>query len=121
VGLNNLSQLATDNANAKVLASKLNEVEGLTVEEPDSNLVYVTVLNKAAGQLVGVLESAGVLCFALGESMLRMVTHLEVKETDLEGIVKIVKECVERVAKEIERNWHGEGGGGEEYGSWNTN
>ena len=116
--MNNLSQLATDNANAKVLASKLNDVEGLTVEEPESNLVYVTVANKAAGQLVGVLESAGVLCFALGESMLRMVTHLEVEEKDLDVIAKIVADCVGRVAKGIGRNGHGSG---EEYGSWNTN
>ena len=68
IGLNNLSQIATDNSNAKLLAIGLNTINGITVkDEPESNLIYLNCEIVTATTLVIELEKKGVLCFALGK------------------------------------------------------
>ena len=118
IGLNNLSQIATDNANAKLLAIGLNTVNGITVVEPESNLVYLDC-EVAASKLVVELEKKGVLCFALGDEMIRMVTHLEIEEKEIDEIVGLVKICC-GIVMEMGVD-DGKDGKEEEYGSWNTN
>ena len=121
IGLNNLSQIATDNANAKLLAIGLNTVNGITVVEPESNLVYLNCA-VAASKLVVELEKKHVLCFALGDDMIRMVTHLEIKEKEIDEIVGLVNICCGIVMEMgVEDEKDGKDGKEEEYGSWNTN
>jgi len=76
----NLDRLAEDHANAKRLAHDLQAVDGLRVEEPETNLVFVGVPGDDAEALLAELRSEGVLAGADGPSRIRLVTHLGVDE-----------------------------------------
>lgn len=76
---NNVARLAVDHECAGVLASKLSDIEGLDVETPQTNMVFVTLSGARALALPAALAAAGV---AVGGSdggrRMRWVTHLDV-------------------------------------------
>ena len=126
------TQIHNDNKNAHQLSEMINETqklnEYLVVEEmPESNLIYVTCKNLKSGLLVEEMGKRGVLCFCLGDTLIRMVLHLEIVEKDLILIRDILVDCVQSVqngktkkqggTKENSSNEEEEA----EYGSWNTN
>lgn len=77
-----VERLAQDHEHAALLARGLREIEGLTVEEPQTNIVWVDV---ARPQLVAELAKHGVL--ATGTSRVRFVTHLDVGRHDIEAVI----------------------------------
>ena len=87
-----VERLADDHANARVLASGLAGVEGvsgLDVDAVATNIVVFEV-DDARG-LVRSLEAAGVRMGALGPSTVRAVTHLDVGRSDCERAVESVR------------------------------
>ena len=84
-----VDRLAEDHANARRLADGLAGLVGVTVEPPQSNIVFVDVADDVAKEraatLLDHLASRGVL--ATGLYRLRFVTHLDV---DAEGVDRAV-------------------------------
>jgi len=80
-----VDRLAEDHANARRLAAGLAGLTDVTVEAPQTNIVFVDVVGERAAGLLDHLKARGVL--ATGLYRLRFVTHLDV---DAEGIDRAV-------------------------------
>ncbi len=83
---NNIDRLAEDHNNAKILAEKLNQIDGFEIDlrRVQTNIIIVEIdkLGKSSVDVVKVLADAGVLCVPFGPTKLRFVTHLDVTEED---------------------------------------
>lgn len=82
-----VTRLADDHTLAQRLADGLQGIAGLTVEAPQTNMVFVDVEGERAKTLLPRLKSRGVL--ATGLYRLRFVTHLDV---DASGIDRAIVE-----------------------------
>jgi len=81
----NVDRLAEDHANARVLARGLSQVPGLTVEEPETNLVFFDTRGTglSADALADRVRRLGVMISTVGPHRVRACTHLDV---DLAGV-----------------------------------
>lgn len=79
-----IDRLADDHARAAALAAGL-RAAGFGAAEPDSNMVFARVTDAPAVQAA--LESAGVLCYAVGPHELRLVTHLDVSDAGIAATI----------------------------------
>jgi threonine aldolase len=79
---NHVDRLAEDHANAQLLASAVEETEGLSLESGpvETNLVWIEVDPSfaTAAEVVARLKSQGILVSALGPQVVRACTHLDV-------------------------------------------
>lgn len=75
----NIDRLADDHANAKALARGLAQIEGVQVQDPDTNLVFFTIggTGMDAVTLQRALRMEGIAVSLLG-GRLRACTHLDV-------------------------------------------
>jgi threonine aldolase len=80
-----VDRLAEDHALAALLAQGLQGLPGLTVEPPQTNILFADLQGERAAGLMEHLKSRGVL--ATGLYRLRFVTHLDV---DVEGVDRAV-------------------------------
>jgi threonine aldolase len=80
-----VDRLAEDHALAARLAEGLQGLPGLTVEAPQTNILFADLAGERAAGLMEHLKSRGVL--ATGLYRLRFVTHLDV---DVEGVDRAV-------------------------------
>ena len=80
-----VDRLAQDHALAARLAAGLEGLPGLTVEKPQTNILFADLAGERAAGLMDHLKSRGVL--ATGLYRLRFVTHLDV---DAEGVDRAV-------------------------------
>ena len=85
-----VERLAEDHANARRLADALAGLPGVTVEPPQSNIVFVDVAGPRADGLLAHLKSRGVL--ATGLARLRFVTHLDVDAAGVDRAVAAMRE-----------------------------
>ena len=78
--LENADRLATDHENAGQLASGLRTLDGLSLPEPDTNIVLVNRERRGltATEVVERCESVGVTAGTTGEYTTRICTHLDV-------------------------------------------
>lgn len=97
VALDNVERLDDDHENARILADGLDDIEGLSVPTPDTNIVVVD--SEAAGvtaqEFVELCDDVGVLGGPFGEYHTRFTTNLNVSRAE-------VKEAVELVAKAVQ-------------------
>jgi threonine aldolase len=82
-------RLADDHALARRLADGLQGLPGLTVEPPQTNIVFVDVSPHRAPGLIEHLKSQGVL--ATGLYRLRFVTHLDVDAAGVDRAIAAVR------------------------------
>ena len=89
---NNIDRLQEDHANAALLAKGLSEIEGLTVEFPDSqtNMVFINIGPEHATALPEALKQRGIL-IRQGQRI-RLVTHLDVSEKDIHTVIQAFKD-----------------------------
>ncbi len=85
-----VDRLADDHALARRLAEGLQGIPGLTVEPPQTNIVFVDVAGERAAGLLAHLQSHGVL--ATGLYRLRFVTHLDVDSEGVDRAIAAVRE-----------------------------
>ncbi len=90
-----IDRLADDHALAQRLAHGLANLPGVTVDNPQTNIVFADVRAEGGGDLVGHLKACGVL--ATGSlygrsSRLRFVTHLDVDAAGIDRTVAAVRE-----------------------------
>jgi threonine aldolase len=85
-----IDRLAEDHDLARRLAAGLTGVPGLTVEPPQTNIVFAELQGPRAGGLMEHLKSRGVL--ATGLYRLRFVTHLDVDAAGVDRAIAAVRE-----------------------------
>jgi len=75
-----VSRLADDHANARLLAERLVEIPGIEIDPPrvETNIVIFRTTKIAAASLADRLKAAGVLCLDISADQVRMVTHHDV-------------------------------------------
>jgi threonine aldolase len=86
-------RLAADHRRADRLAAGLDRVDGLSVQEPETNIVLVET-DRPADRFLEDCESEGVLGVPFDDHLVRFVTHLDVDDGDVDRAV----EAVERAA-----------------------
>jgi threonine aldolase len=88
-----VARLADDHALAQQLASGLQGIEGLQVEPPHTNIVFVDLVGAAkarSADLMPYLEARGIL--ATGLYRLRFVTHLDVDAVGVDRAIAVIRE-----------------------------
>jgi threonine aldolase len=85
-----VERLADDHANARALAEGLQGLPGVTVQPPQSNILFVDLVPEKAVGVVDRLRAAGVLCTGLYR--LRFVTHLDVSANDIQRAITILRQ-----------------------------
>ena len=85
-----IDRLADDHALARRLADGLAGLPGLTVEPPQTNIVFADLQGPRAAGLIEHLTSRGVL--ATGLYRLRFVTHLDVDAAGVDRAIAAVRE-----------------------------
>ena len=93
---NNVDRLAEDHDNAAVLARGLRELDELDVEYGDTqtNMVFVKLGEQDPGELTEFLQQQGIII--RGNGTLRLVTHLDISESDIERVVASFKAYLTR-------------------------
>ena len=87
---NHIQRLEEDHQRAKILGEELNEIPGVNVEVESiaTNMVYIDISGLRDPEfVVSRLEERGVLMLAVGPTLLRAVTHLDV---DDDGITRAI-------------------------------
>jgi threonine aldolase len=84
-----IERLADDHTNARTLAEGLKGLPGVTVQPPQSNILFVDLAPERAAGVVDRLKAAGVLCTGLYR--LRFVTHLDVSAADIQRALPILR------------------------------
>ncbi len=87
-----VDRLADDHANARALAEGLRGLSGVTVQPPQTNIVFVDLAPEKAAGVVERLRAAGVLCTGLYR--LRFVTHLDVSSDDIARAVAVLRQSL---------------------------
>jgi threonine aldolase len=87
-----IDRMAEDHANARLLAEGLRE-RGLTVREPETNIVLIDVPGDAPG-VVGRAKDKGVLIGPMGPRTLRAITHLDVTEKSVVTAAQAIADSV---------------------------
>lgn len=92
---NHVDRLAEDHQNARILASAVEETEGLSLESgtPETNLVWIAVAPElgTAAEVAARLRTRGVLVSALGPQVVRACTHLDVSRADVETAAAAIR------------------------------
>jgi threonine aldolase len=91
-----VQRLAVDHENAALLAARLQGTPGLTVEAPETNIVWVQVDATLARGLVPALALRGLL--ATGTARVRLVTHLDVSRAQVEEAAQIIRRTTGELA-----------------------
>ena len=93
---NNVDRLAEDHENAAELARCLSEIDEIDIDHADTqtNMVFVDLGEIDSGELTEFLRHRGIVI--QGSSTIRLVTHLDIGESDIEQVVEAFKAYVSR-------------------------
>ena len=84
-----VERLADDHQHARLLAEGLQGLAGVTVQAPQTNILFVDLAPEKAAGVIDRLRAAGVLCTGLYR--LRFVTHLDVSAADIQRAVAVLR------------------------------
>jgi len=89
----NIERLAVDHTNARSLADGLEEIDGIEMESPETNMVFFDVsgLGLTAGEFNERMIARGARVAVVGPSRVRAVTHLDVSRSDVEEVLEIIR------------------------------
>ena len=87
-----VERLGDDHANARVIADTIADAwpEAVDPSGVETNIVYVDTGNVPAAGIVATLATQGVALGAMGEHLLRLVTHLDVGEQDCREAAQLI-------------------------------
>ncbi len=91
---NNVSRLAEDHENARVLADGLRELGPFRPNTPETNIVVVDIVRGSLGQWLSAFEREGVLAVAFGAARMRLVTHLNISRADINDALGRIQAAV---------------------------
>ena len=91
----NVERLAEDHANARALARGLSQINGIEVQQPETNLVFFKPdgAGVSGEKMAAALRPRGVL-LAMMDGRIRACTHLDVTAAMIEEMVGHVREIV---------------------------
>jgi threonine aldolase len=82
---NNIERLADDHARASRIAGIVEKTAGMKLVFPvDTNIVIFTIGDADASWFVSKLGEMGILALAIGPGRVRMVTHLDITDDDID-------------------------------------
>jgi threonine aldolase len=89
----NIDRLAEDHANARALARDLAQVPGLSVQTPETNLVYIDTSASGidATELARRAANEGVLISVMGRHRARACTHLDVSAAQVAEAAAVIR------------------------------
>ena len=89
----NITRLAEDHANARQLARGLSQIPGLTVEEPETNLVFFDTRGTGltADALAEQVRRDGIMVSTAGRYRVRACTHLDVDAAAIETAIQVIR------------------------------
>ena len=87
-----IDRLADDHARARRLAEGLQGLPGVTVQPPQTNMVFIDLPRERAAAAVAELRARGVL--ATGLYQLRLVTHLDVDDAGVVHAIAVLREAL---------------------------
>jgi threonine aldolase len=92
----NVERLAEDHANAKALARGLAQIEGIAVEQPETNLVFfeISAAGMTADTLAERLLREGVMVSTVGRHRMRACTHLDVDRAGIDTATAVIRQAV---------------------------
>ena len=92
----NIDRLAEDHANARLLARELSQLPNLSVQSPETNLVYIDTTQSGmdAAALAQRARQAGVMISVMGRHRARACTHLDVSRDDVLLAAEIIRAAV---------------------------
>ncbi len=92
----NIDRLADDHENARVLARGLAQIPGITVELPETNLVFFNTegTGLTGAELAARVREAGVLISVMGKHRGRACTHLDVDHAGVLEAVAAIRHAV---------------------------
>ena len=97
---NNISRLKDDHVNAKKIATACAEISPDLIDAVgvETNIVALDLsrLNITENELNNQLKEAGILASALGPKFLRVVTHLDITDSDMEKILDVLPKLLKR-------------------------
>ena len=96
----NLARLADDHARAKKIAQACHAAVPSTTDpnHVDTNIVALNLTNTTltAAALNDQLKAQGIAASALGPKFLRLVTHLDITDADIEKVCQVLPELLKR-------------------------
>jgi len=92
----NVNRLQEDHENARAFAAAIEDIEGIHVQAPETNLVFFDIDRELgnASQLSAKLKEHGVRINPAGPQRMRACTHLDVNRIDVLRAADILAECV---------------------------
>jgi threonine aldolase len=90
-----VERLADDHIRAKKLAEGLVNA-GYTTNPPATNMIYVNVRNGPQAQ--DLLLESGIRCLAVSETCLRLVTHLDVNDQNIDTAIQVFTALADQMA-----------------------
>lgn len=93
---NNVERLKEDHRRAKQLESTLSQLSWVKEVVPVETNIVVSILNDASTRdfIIQKLKEENILIMAFGEGMLRMVTHLDNSDADIERACSILQKLI---------------------------
>ena len=89
----NVNRLSEDHDNAKHFARGLAQINGLTVEDPETNLVFfdTSALGVTAVEFARRARNQGISFGAMGPTRARACTHLDVTRAGIEEALSVIR------------------------------
>jgi len=88
---NNFQRLSEDHRRAKLLATEINQLPGITIDPKfvETNLVIFKIdITKRTPQVwCELIQEEGILMFPFGQDLVRMVTHLHITDDDIDVVI----------------------------------
>jgi threonine aldolase len=90
---NHIKRLAEDHLHARRLAEGIADAPGITLEtrEPPTNMIYFRTQLPAV-QVADALAARDVLCGVTGSNRIRLVTHLDIDQDDIDRTIAILNQ-----------------------------
>ena len=88
---NHVERLADDHANARRLAEGLAEIEEVSVDPVQTNMVFVELPADKVAPLVEVLAAEGILVAGYTGEKMRLVTHLDFSAEDVDRFISAIR------------------------------
>ncbi|HKO53197.1 MAG TPA: low-specificity L-threonine aldolase [Polyangiaceae bacterium] len=90
----NRERLAQDHAAARGFAARLQGIAGVELAPPETNIVLLKLPGADASKIAQCAAERGVLIHAMGPSLLRAVTHLDISEQETLEAAKLLAEIL---------------------------
>jgi threonine aldolase len=87
-----IDRLAHDHASARRVATAFADVDGVSAEAPQTNMIFVDGPAPRMQRLLAALAERGIL--ATGLYRLRLVTHLDVSDADIDRASQLIRDAL---------------------------